>query len=320
MKPANDTPTPIALTPGVRRILDAAAAIQQDPAATEIAFMARALVQATLPHSDPGDVPLWGRTNGRLTLTIKPDWEMEPTTGKPRCVGIPYGTIPRLLLFWITTEAVQTKQRRLELGHSLSVFMRELHLLPTGGRWGTIPRLREQMNRLFRAKISFDVNPSTPEEHGHAWMDMNVAPRGELWWNHRQPLQASLWKSWIELGETFFEAICSSPVPVDLRALQALRRSPLALDLYAWATYRAFTLRNHPSGQFIPWRALVQQLGSDYRDLDNFRKKVKATLRRVRTVAPHLKTEFADGGLILYPGKPVIAPRRARTKPPVENR
>lgn len=214
MAPSNDALTRVALTPGVRRILDAAAAIQQDPAATEIAFMARALVQATLPHSDPGDVPVWGRTNGRLTLTIKPDWELEPTTGKLRCVGIPYGTIPRSLLFWITTEAVQTKQQRLELGNSLSAFMRELGLLPTGGRWGTIPRLREQMHRLFRAKISFDVNQSTPEEHRTAWLDMNVAPRGELWWNHRQPQQATLWKSWIELGETFFEAICSSAVPV----------------------------------------------------------------------------------------------------------
>ncbi|HLJ92759.1 MAG TPA: replication protein RepA [Gemmataceae bacterium] len=319
MTTTKDVPAQVSLTPGVRRILDAATAIQGDPAATEIAFMARALVQATLPHSDPGDVPLWGRTNGRLTLSIKPDWELDPNTGKARCVGIPYGTIPRLLLFWITTEAVQTKQRRLELGNSLSAFMRELRLIPTGGRWGTIPRLREQMNRLFRAKISFDVNQSTDTEHGTAWMDMNVAPRGELWWSPKQPHQTTLWKSWIELGETFFNAICSSPVPVDMRALHALKRSPLALDLYAWTTYRSFTLRNNASAQFIPWRSLMQQMGSDYSDLDNFRKKVKATLRRVRAVSPHLKIEFADGGLILYPGRPAVAPRRAVTKRPVEN-
>jgi hypothetical protein len=37
-------------------------------------------------------------------------------SGKP--IGYPFGSIPRLLLFWITTEAVQTKVRRLELGKS----------------------------------------------------------------------------------------------------------------------------------------------------------------------------------------------------------
>lgn len=96
-----------ALSPAMRRILDAAAEIKAEPNAAEMAFMARALVQATLPHSDPGEVPIWGRTNGRLTLTIKPDWELDPKTNQSHCVGIPYGTIPRLLLFWITTEAVK---------------------------------------------------------------------------------------------------------------------------------------------------------------------------------------------------------------------
>ena len=198
------TPTPPSdktfvgsLSPTMQRILDAAVEITAEPNAAEMAFMARALVQATLPHSDPGEVPIWGRTNGRLTLTIKPDWELDPKTNQPRSVGIPYGTIPRLLLFWITTEAVKTKSRRLELGNSLSAFMRELGLQPTGGRWGSIPRLREHMKRLFRAKISFDVHQEANGDKGQAWLDMQVAPKGELWWNHHQPEQASLWRSWL---------------------------------------------------------------------------------------------------------------------------
>lgn len=40
-----------------------------------------------------------------------------------------------------------------------------------------------------------------------------------------------------ELGEDFFKMVTASPVPVDMRALRALKRSPLALDLYAWLTY-----------------------------------------------------------------------------------
>jgi len=309
------------LSPAMKRILDAAAEIKAEPNAAEMAFMARALVQATLPHSDPGDVPIWGRTNGRLSLTIKPDWELDPKTNQSRNVGIPYGTIPRLLLFWITTEAVKTKSRRLELGTSLSAFMRELGLQPTGGRWGSIPRLREHMKRLFRAKISFEVHHDSNGDKGQTWLDMQVAPKGELWWNHHQPDQASLWKSWIELGDSFFEAICAAPVPVDVRALRALKNSPMALDLYAWLNYRSFTLERQGREQFIPWRGLAQQLGSSYSDIKDFRKSVKSSIRKIVTVMPGLHLEYAEGGLILYPGNSAIPAKRGRrklsTKPPV---
>ena len=36
-----------------------------------------------------------------------------------------YGTLPRLLLAWVCTEAVRTQSRELVLGDSLSVFMRK---------------------------------------------------------------------------------------------------------------------------------------------------------------------------------------------------
>ena len=35
--------------------------------------------------------------------------------------------------------------------------------------------------------------------------------------------------------------------PQDMRAVHALKRSPLALDLYAWTIYRAFTVTKKES-------------------------------------------------------------------------
>src|SRR5690349_17189436 len=97
----------------------------------------------TLPHSDPGKVEAWSRTNGNLTLTIRPGWDYK----RRRSYGYPYGIIPRLLLFWITTEAVRTGNRRLYLGNSLAAFMRELGLNPAtgGGPRSDAQRLRDQM-------------------------------------------------------------------------------------------------------------------------------------------------------------------------------
>ena len=71
--------------------------------------------------------------------------------------------------------------------------------------------------------------------------------------------------SWIELGEKFYEAIITAPVPLDKRALAALKRSPLALDLYAWSTYKTFSLEQHNrQEQFIPWATFMTQLGAEY--------------------------------------------------------
>jgi hypothetical protein len=296
----------------VRRIVRAAEVIhfEPHPAEWEKAFMARDLVQVTLPHSNPGDVAIWGRTNGNLTLSIKPDWELDPATGQARCIGIPYGTIPRLLLFWITTEALRQQDRRIVLGESLSQFMRQLDMVPTGGRWGTIPRLKEQMERLFRAKISFDVRAEAGESVGRKWLDMPVAPKGELWWNHKRPEQGSLFGSWIELGADFYEAIIATPVPVDLRALYALKKSPLALDLYAWSTYRTHRCNMAGRGQFIPWRALARQFGGDYADVKNFKRKAKEALRKVQAVFPGLNLDDRPGGLVIRPGRTAVGSKR----------
>ncbi len=49
----------------------------------------------------------------------------------PSSVGLPYGMVPRLLIAWVTTEAVRIRERELVLGESLSGFMSELDgLLP----------------------------------------------------------------------------------------------------------------------------------------------------------------------------------------------
>ena len=290
----------------VGRILDAHAAITEAPEAspTDLAFMARQLVQATLPHSDPGEISVWKRTNGRLTLTIRPAFD---DADRPL---YPYGTVPRLLLFWMTTEAVRTGQRRLELGDSLAGFMREIGLDPSrGGKRSDATRLRNQMTRLFRATISFDEKLQDGDRAGARWLDMSVAPKGEMWWTPRALDQAALWGSWVELGEEFHKAITAAPVPVDMRALRGLQRSPMALDLYAWATYRAFTATQAGKPVVVAWRALGDQLGADYSNTADLKKSIQAALRKVRVVYPALRVESVAGGIKLLPSTTAIKAR-----------
>ena len=63
---------------------------------------------------------------------------------------LPFGNIPRLLLAWVTTEAVRTQSRELILGSSLSEFVGKLGMDSVGG---ARTRLRNQMRRLFNAHV-----------------------------------------------------------------------------------------------------------------------------------------------------------------------
>lgn len=294
------------LTRSREKLLDAAVHILGNPEASEPAFLARELVQCTLPHSDPGKVESWTRRNGNLTLTLWPGRDVSKGT-----LGYPYGILPRLLLFWMTTEAIRTRSRKLQLGHTLSAFMREVGLDPNtgGGKRSDARRLQEQMRRLFKATVGFQLHLEEGSRRGEAWLDMQVAPVGELWWDAKFPDQGALWGSWIELGEKFYEAITAAPVPVDMRVLKAIKRSPLALDLYAWATWRVFKL-SKPA--FIPWDGLLQQMGAEYTNTKDFAQKVKTAFRKIRAVYPALNVSYGKGGMMLHPSRTAIAPATKR--------
>ena len=264
-------------------------------------FTAKPLVLATLPHSDPGNLPAWKRVNGDYALIIRPGWDAR--TDQP--IGYPYGVIPRLLLFWIVSEAVRTRSRRLELGPSLNQFLRAIGLSPATGRGkrGDAKRVREQMDRLFQASISFQyANPGAK-----SWLNINIAPQGCFWWDPQDQAQQTLWSSWVQLSEEFFNAITQQPFPIDTKAIAALRRSPLALDLYAWCAQRSFvaTKQNRPS-RCITWQMLAEQFGGDYAHRQHFRAAVKRALEQVKAVYPGLNVECVRGGLRIHPGATAV--------------
>jgi len=296
-------PTPVQL-----ELIEVSVAIEEQPDAAERAFMARQFVLCTLPHSDPGNIPVWKRVTGNGALGIQPGVDLETE----RSIGYPYGVIPRLLLFWMTTEVQHTKnradlslfeKRTLYLGQSLDGFLRAVGLNPDtgGGKRGDAKRLHNQMDRLFTSRISFQQKLETDRQEGRARGSMEIAPDSELWWDPKRPKQRALWQSWIRLSEKFYNALAASPVPIDMRALRALKRSPLALDLYALISYRAFVIiQKRLPPQFVSWKALRDQLGTDYADPRDLQKSAMAALRKIVILYPGLKIITARGGFHMH--------------------
>jgi hypothetical protein len=101
-----------------------------------------------------------------------------------------------------------------------------------------------------------------------------------------------------------------------MRALKALKRSPLALDLYTLLALKVYVANMKNTPQFIDWPGLLQQLGADYdpKRIDKFKTKVKLSLRKVRNVFPAgVWIEWNRNGLTIAPGaKPAVAPRQKK--------
>ncbi len=261
-------------------------------------FMGRALVQATLPYKEPPpDQRAWGRRAGNVSLVIQPGMYFDEDN-KGQSIGFPYGTYPRLLLAWIGTEAFRTKSRQLVLGHRLSDFLDALgYTAQNGGPRGNITRIREQMKRLFAANIAIVYGGEQGKDF--AKKPLPIADETELWWDPQRPDQAGLWQSTVTLSERFYEEIVSTPVPIDLRALRALRQSPMALDLYCWLTYRMFSLRAPVT---VPWEALKLQFGSEVGRDRKFKEGISKQLQQVLAVYP-AAVQPTKTGLELKPSK-----------------
>lgn len=277
----------------VRDLIEAHLAIEREDAksAGTLGFMTRALAIATLPHRRQ-DEYRFVRKNGDFVLTMM--------TAHPE--GLPFGTVPRMLLTWVCTEAVQTGERVLHLGNSLAEYLDELGMHSSGGKRGDITRLKHAMTTLFSAVISCHY------EGADSWALSNVllADRVE-WWQPQNPEQAGQWQSNLQLSEPFFKECIEHPLPVDVRAMRSLGKSPLALDIYVWLSHRMSYLSRRTT---IPWVSLAGQFGAGYamdeQGLRDFKRAFLRELKHVMVVYPEAKVADSPNGLVLYPSPPHV--------------
>src|SRR5690606_9269785 len=99
------------------RELEVQLGLEDEPRDVDVGYLARLLVQVTMPHRDPGGTE-FERVNGHLRMRMQA-WSK---------TGLPFGVYPRLLLAWVTTEAVRTRSPNIDLGSSMSEFLRRIDL------------------------------------------------------------------------------------------------------------------------------------------------------------------------------------------------
>ncbi len=293
------------LSPRQLDLLAAAVDIEERDASKVgmIGFSARLWAQMALPYRDPGCVGEWSRRNGDLTLFVEPGRVEQPDRTFTR--AFPFGIIPRLLMVWMATEATRTQDRELALGPNLAGFMRDLGL---GNNGRTIARLRDQIQRVATARL-WVTDQRTEVTHSEGFQ---IANSMSLWWTTRDGPDEMLWPSTITLSQEFYQSIVSAPIPIDLRALGALRAKGgggLAIDIYTWLAHRMSYLRGSTR---IPWPMLELQFGSQYARPRAFKEKFLEQLAAVKVVYPEAKVRPYEHVLLLSPSPTPISAAQTR--------
>ena len=282
--------------------------LEDAKAAGATGYVAHFLAQATLPHTDP-KTTYFERGTSKISLSIN---------AHPK-FGMPYGMMPRLLLAWMCTEATLTGSPVLVLGNNQKQFLDKLKL-PSDGRY--IKSLHSQTLALVRSTISADGS----DVNALGFSQMVIASKGFLFWNPKRPDEPSLWDSTLTLSAEFFDSLINAPVPIKMEALQALRRSPMAMDIYTWLVYRMFTLNvgARSGGRAetkVPWTGLMAQIGSNYPDtpqgVRSFKTNFLKRMREVLLYYPEARgyiDETPDHLILRAGAKPLIAARPSRRK------
>lgn len=279
-------------SPAEKRHADATAEIDTHPA-QELAFLHTALASVCLPYRKPKDpAASWVRTNGKVRLSIDPG-RVTAEDGSRQCIGVPFGSYARLIMLFLQSEAKRTEAAEIDLGQSLSAWMRRLGLRVTGGETGTISRLTEQVRRLQAATFTIEL----PKPEGMIANEDSVKfiRTIELW-----DAEDDQWTGRARLSKDFFESLIIHAFPVDERAVAHLKSSPLALDIYVWLAQRMYSLR---SPLRLRWDQLQQQFGTGNVASRSFASNFKRSLNDVTAVYPDAHVFVQRGGIELRPSK-----------------
>lgn len=260
-------------------------------------FIATAMIYASLPHSEI-EGSIFKRKNNDISLTIMNDPD----------IGLPFGKIPRIITAFLCTEAKRQEfndaPQVINLGRSQAEFAKKLGLSTSGGERGDTTRLKDQSKRLFTSHITLI---GQPDSQFH-FRNMNLVEEGMLLWSPHDVNEKSSWNSQLTLSDRFYKECIAHSVPLDMRVIHSLR-SPLAIDIYVWMTYR-YNAVKYPTP--ISWRQLKWQFGSNYSEdpqgMRNFISNFKAQLRKVSSVYREAKFSTDKDKLTLHPSQPHILP------------
>ncbi len=278
------------------RLLDAASGDDEQ----ELSFLHSVLCQVGMPRRAT-DERVFERRSGNVHLRLQAGGIFDGTRFVDQ--PLPFGTPPRLVMLHVSAQAVKRRTRVIEIGESTREFLQQLGIDTSGGAHGGYTRFRRQMLALAACRLQLGY-----AFEGRA-VTVNTEPIEEFdAWIHAE--DRSLWPGTLTLSERFYETLLYHAVPLDRGALQALKHSALAIDVYTWLAHRLCRVSKPVR---LTWHVLRDQFGQEYKDPRNFKREFRVALAQVRAVYLDARIEDVNGGILLKASPPPV--RRLSTFP-----
>jgi hypothetical protein len=285
------------LTPQKSEIVEAGTDIYgTHPTGKDMAFVHSIFCQVGLPRSKVEGREFM-RRSGAAWLNVQAGY-LDEGDG-PVLQPIPYGILPRLALAHVSTHAVRHRTREIPIGDSAAQFLEMMEMGREGRRYST---LRRQMHALAACRLQLGYKGRTfngqPVEQFDAWL------------SNKDTNQRTIWPGLMILSEHFYESLIEGAVPLDLRALHALKGSALALDTYIWLAHRLHRIEGRPV--VLHWASLRGQFAQEYTGPEadkHFKNKFLPQLKKVLVAYPQANVKPVKGGLLLSASSPPIVPK-----------
>lgn len=285
-----------------RREVEAAVAYMSDEDA-DIGFLYSGWCQASLPHKRLADDAEWQIRSDYINMLVQPGLRTTET-GPAQRVGVPYGSRARLIMMYVQSEAQKTRSREVNLGRSMNQWLQRMGV-PLGGKSNIT--IRDQSERISRCSFTFDGKGVKSGNIAR----MTIFDRAIFTNSGDIAGQGNLFPQIALLSEQFYAQLSAHPVPLDEAAVRAISNCSMALDIYAWLSYRLHVLKVVTP---VSWVALKAQFGGGFEHMRTFRAHFLENLRLALAVYRDAKVEDLPQGLQLYPSKPPIAPTRIVVK------
>ena len=287
----------MAATKTERQAIDAAAQVMSDEE-SRLGITHAGFAMTSLPHKRIEEA-FWRREGHRTTLLVE--------AGRDRngaLIGVPYGSIARLILLYLQTEAIRTNSPEVELGRSMKTWMGRMSL-STGGK--TYQLVAEQARRISACRLTFftDRSYGAEDRHNGAFVQNAITLSGVLS-DEKQP---SLWQDRVRLDEHFWLSLKEHPVPVREEAIRAIGTRSLAIDVYIWLAYRLHSLAKPTH---VSWTALHAQFGAGFRLVRQIKPTFCEALQLALAVYPDARVDMTKEGIVLHPSPPAIPKAEAR--------
>lgn len=275
-----------------------------------ITYTSHLQAQFSLPYADPGPATEWRSTSGPHTLILSASPSHRPDGSVT--AALPYGNTPRLLLMWLTTQAVLTGSPTIELGDSLRSFVAQVGV-PTANA-AQRRNLLDQLARVVALRYTMATETHTDANGYRGVLYRSVADEAHVWFSRGDASSdATLLTSQVTLSDRYFEEFVSRAIPLSTQHLVALQRKGaqgLTLDIYAWLAYRTHGLSDPFT---VPWASIATQFGAaSYARQRDFRSRFREALGKVLAVHDGFRVQANESGLLLLPGKSPIASRPRR--------